>query len=156
MKRLFVSALTIGGFMLFGMQAAEPASSPNPVRRAVSTCSRVKNPRGRAACFRSYCGRIKSPGQKRACFGVSKRYVKGKGNKVVKSLKRRLRKVRKGKRNPFRKLLKKRKGRKGRKNRKALGRKIRKGNKRGRKFCTRLPKPARIVCLKKLKRRPAN
>ncbi|HBK81436.1 MAG TPA: hypothetical protein DDZ83_17515, partial [Nitrospinae bacterium] len=65
----------------------------------------------RAACFRSYCGRIKSPGQKRACFGVSKRYVKGKGNKVVKSLKRRLRKVRKGKRNPFRKLLKKRKGR---------------------------------------------
>ena len=65
--------------------------------------------------------------------------------RIGKRLKRKLRKIRKG-----------RKGRKGRKIRKALGRKIRKGNKRGRKFCTRLPKPARIVCLKKLKRRPAN
>ena len=32
---------------------------------------------------------------------------------------------------------------------------VRKGNKKGRKFCERLPKPARLVCMRKLKKAPA-
>ena len=53
MKRLFVSLMVIGGFILFGMQAAESAlMGSGKVRpdRELRRCDKIRNPERRAKC----------------------------------------------------------------------------------------------------------
>jgi hypothetical protein len=52
MKRLFVSMLAMGGFLLFGMQAAESASLRGKSSRAIANKpgARIRNPAARAVC----------------------------------------------------------------------------------------------------------
>ena len=52
MKRLFVTAMAMGGFMLFGIQAAESASlrAGSPVAIANRRCAKIRNPKARLRC----------------------------------------------------------------------------------------------------------
>jgi hypothetical protein len=145
MKRALVSVLAFGAFMFFGMHEVESASSPNPVRLAVNTCSGVNRLKGREACFRSYCGRIKDAKKKSTCFILSTKYLKNKSGKVVKSMKRLKRKFRKANMRKRRKVRgsKKRKRRKVRRSKKRKRRKVRGSKKRKRRKVRRSEKRKR-------------
>ena len=93
MKRLFVSVMVIGGFILFGMQAAESAPmGSGKVRpdKGQRRCDKIRNPERRAKCrakvrarlgrerrggggrmkadrARKRCSNIKSLGARAAC-----------------------------------------------------------------------------------------
>ena len=86
MKRLFVSLMVIGGFILFGMQAAESAPMGSKADRARKRCSKIKSLGARAACCAKIrpasrlspkkklcrpvfarCGKIRNPKVKAAC-----------------------------------------------------------------------------------------
>ena len=93
MKRLFVSVMLIGGFILFGMQAAESAPmGSGKVRpdKGLRRCDKIRNPERRAKCratvrkrlvrtsrggggrmkadrARKRCSNIKSLGARAAC-----------------------------------------------------------------------------------------